>query len=1137
MTRLFPWIVILLLMGVAGAEPPDPMQTAGRALQLQEAKRYGEAAEVWAQAAREFAQTGNLDSEGRAWFYQAGALFDGGKKEEALVGLVEARRCFESLQSPAGLALVTLQQGIIYRDLERWTEAEAALRESVSHSREAKDEKRALESLEILGSLFEAGRRWPEATAVTLQLVEGYSELDSSKVPQFLSTLGALYQLQNDPTKAEKYYREGIAMLRAQERPGEALEEEYRLARYFLQSRQYDQAVTMLAQLRVAYQGQPRADYLGVDQAYGLMQMGQPVEALALTNKLLARTTNAKIASVLQVRKLELLAELGMEKEALAHIADPNFGSDFQRAQAANRVGRRDLAEQYYRQALEQAPAAEKPNYANSLAIALMRWGRPGEAGEILSEALTWPASQNPSTRATLTLNLGESFLKRGLPKKALPHFEQAAQWFEVNGDYVQAATALNNLGATHEYLGDYPKALTVLEKAVAVGEKFQKPDTIQGTIANATGLLYVKLGRLEDGVRFYRKALAVHQLFDNAEGQIASWINLGAAHNLMEKPKKAKEFYLLALELAKKEKMVDKQAVLYNNLGLLTNDLAESDRYYREALELQQQDELFQAIVRSNLAANARDAKRYDEARTLALEAAAELEELGARQNEYKAQQVLIELAIQAKDEVSLERHLDRLIDLAEEIVTGLAPRSARTFVQSGEESFHDGLIFTLNQKKLERSFNDEERLRSLGLAALTRGVNLASAHLPPELEQRRRSLRTQIDGLKGRRLRSDERQSLNELQAQYRLVVDQIERHHLAAGALHSMHSATVEEVQSLLEDDEALLEYLEAGDRFHLLVVSRNSIKHYPLGPVEDTERAVLKTLRAINRRGKPETAISQLAELTELLMAPAREELAQYEELVIVPAGRLFALPFPALFDGDVPLFERYRMTTASSASAWMVSRRSQPQGQGALLGALGNLVPGWAEGKLGSGRAAVLSPLPATLVEVESLLNHMPKAIDLKEDSMTAAALERGAAGKKTLHFATHGVLDRSEPMFSGLVAADRLVTAADIFNWKLDAELAVLSACHSGESSRGEEYVSLTSAFQFAGARTLLVTMWAVSDDATASWMQTFYAEVDQGKSVAEALQQAHRAIRATHPHPYYWAPFTLWGEGEVRPI
>lgn len=1129
------YLIVLLLTTAAVAQ--TALETAGKALEFQKVGRLKEAAKLWSQAAAEFKTEGNLDHEGRAWFYRAGALYDGGEKDSALLSLAKAKACFSELKSPAGLALVTLQEGIIYRDLQQWTKAESRLRESIEYSRQAGDEKRALECTEILGSVFEAGKRWPEATIVTLELVEGYSKTEPAKVPSFLSTLGALYQLQNDPKRAEKYYRKGIEMLREQERPGEALEEEARLARYFLQSRRFQEAVAMLAELRIAYQGQPKADHLGVDQAYGLMQMGQHTEALSLTEELLGSMMEPKIRSILVVRKLELLHSLKRDDEALALLEDAGFGTDYQRGKAAERLGRRDLAEQYYRQALKEAPKKAKPSHANSLAISLMRWGQAEKAAEILEEALGWPESQQAGMKATLTLNLGETYLKRGLPRKALPYFEQSVVWFQENGDNEQAATALNNLGATYEYLGDFQKALSTLEKAIEVGESFQKPAQIQGTIANATGLLYVKLGRVEDGIRQYGKALAVHQRFANPEGEIASWINLGAAYHLLDQVEKSVEYYEKALELAQAEKMREMEATINNNLGQLNPDANKALAYFQQALALSPDNAQFRAIVQSNMAREYRRIGKLDLARKMARQSVTKLQELGAQENEHKTRLILHQVALDAKDQEEHRLQLERLLFLTEDIVTGLSSRSARSFVYGAAPDFQKALAYLVEQGDWERCFAVEEKVRSLGLAALTQGISLSSAHIPADLAQRQRGLLSKIEALKGKRLKGEERAALKELRQQYRLLVDRIERHHLAAGALHGLHSATLAEVQAALQPKEALLEYFVTGNKLDLLVVTKTDVSHHVVGGLKQLNRAAADAERSIRR--KSPRAEELLGRLGELVWAPATQSLVGVEKVVVAPAGPLFAVPFPALFADGQPIIEQFELTTAPSASAWLVSRQSEPKGVGALLGALGQFVPEWAGGFSGpqGSRSALMSALPASLVEVDHLETIFPSSVGLRGEKMTSEALRVGAQGKKTLHFATHGVLDQTEPMFSGLVAADRLVTAADIFGWKLDAELAVLSACHSGRASRGEEYVSLASAFQFAGARTLLVTSWAVSDEATAEWMKTFYSQMESGMTASAALRQAHLELRKSKPHPFYWAPFGLWGDGAVHPF
>lgn len=77
----------------------------------------------------------------------------------------------------------------------------------------------------------------------------------------------------------------------------------------------------------------------------------------------------------------------------------------------------------------------------------------------------------------------------------------------------------------------------------------------------------------------------------------------------------------------------------------------------------------------------------------------------------------------------------------------------------------------------------------------------------------------------------------------------------------------------------------------------------------------------------------------------------------------------------------------------------------------------------------------------------------------------------------------------------------------------------------------GDELLGLPYAFLGAGALGLLVSLWLVEDETTAGLMTRFYQQVAQGASYPAALRHAQLALKASHPHPYYWAPFMLIGQ------
>ncbi|NIN65131.1 MAG: CHAT domain-containing protein, partial [Anaerolineae bacterium] len=128
------------------------------------------------------------------------------------------------------------------------------------------------------------------------------------------------------------------------------------------------------------------------------------------------------------------------------------------------------------------------------------------------------------------------------------------------------------------------------------------------------------------------------------------------------------------------------------------------------------------------------------------------------------------------------------------------------------------------------------------------------------------------------------------------------------------------------------------------------------------------------------------------------------------------------------------------------------------------------------------------------------------------------------------------------PLFSTLYLSDGPLTATDVFNLELNASLVTLSACQSGTSAvgGGDELVGFSRAFLYAGAASLLMSLWRVDDQATAHLMDRFYQGLLDGLRKPAALRQAQLSLLSGeegdyYRHPYFWAPFFLVGErGQV---
>jgi CHAT domain-containing protein len=137
---------------------------------------------------------------------------------------------------------------------------------------------------------------------------------------------------------------------------------------------------------------------------------------------------------------------------------------------------------------------------------------------------------------------------------------------------------------------------------------------------------------------------------------------------------------------------------------------------------------------------------------------------------------------------------------------------------------------------------------------------------------------------------------------------------------------------------------------------------------------------------------------------------------------------------------------------------------------------------------------------------------------------------------RQLHFATHGRFDAARPLDSGLLLApdarhDGVLRVDEIFNLQLRADLVTLSACETGlgHVGSGDDVIGLSRGFLYAGARSIVASLWSVDDRATGALMTSFYAHLEAGDR-REALRRAQLDTRSRWAHPYYWAAFQLVG-------
>lgn len=262
------------------------------------------------------------------------------------------------------------------------------------------------------------------------------------------------------------------------------------------------------------------------------------------------------------------------------------------------------------------------------------------------------------------------------------------------------------------------------------------------------------------------------------------------------------------------------------------------------------------------------------------------------------------------------------------------------------------------------------------------------------------------------------------------------------------------------------------------------------------------------------------------LYHILISPIKPYLDK-KRVCIVAHGVLHYLPFAALQDKGKYLIQDYALVYLPSATIYKFCKDKIKQGGEKVL-ALGN--------------PDVKNPeldLPYALQEVESISSIYPSSKVLARREASETAFKSMASSYDIIHLACHGIFDADNPMDSFLLLSpsgreDGKLTMSEIFDLEFNAGLVTLSACQSGmlRITSGDELMGFPRAFVYAGAPSVVASLWNVNDEATADLMKRFYENL-KGMDKAEALRLAQIELlqNPRYSNPYYWAAFYLIGD------
>jgi tetratricopeptide (TPR) repeat protein len=806
----------------------------------------------------------------------------------------------------------------------------------------------------------------------------------------------------------------------------------------------------------------------------------------------------------------------------------------------------------------------------------LVRKNQYEQAIEEFSKAQSWISEihnqQAESLRGNLHFNFSNAYYALGRYTEAYTEAQKAVEIAEKYKFIINQAIYSRPLSDIHWIRGEYNRSLKILYEGAEVFKLNQTWQDYAYNLETLT-LCYIELGRYEDALEQAQKLFGIN--IDNFQkrgttGYLTARYFMGYTLYLVGRIEEALPYLQEAFELS--------QAV--NSLwAAVRASLTLAQIYQTKGMTDAAIECLNQSIKLCNGAnplgtVQASLMLAQIEAEQDALEAAlARLESAITEAQNLRAGSLLSQgfsqfAAIHEKRGANREAldYLSRSIETLEQQRGRIAAQDRVHFLRSKSRVYESAVYLLLAQDEAEQAFNMAERIKSRALVEMVgqqidlrvRSRDAADDEIVQQIEK----LRARHNEITGRlsRWKPDSDQFILTPQGREKLETElgQIEK--TLAELTDKLHVKNADYTENpafapahqnfdpaALEADQVLIEYFMTRDELVAFVVTRQGVivrrglanrqalqkqliffRHNLGTTVKSLAEASTLTPGDFERRLGLLLSNSQalLGKLYNILLAPLAADLADYRRLIIVPHGTLHYVPFGALYNPTagrylVESFDEISYLPSANLLKICRERRAQTAPQGTFVLGFSNQ-----------------GALPFTVQEAQAVAATLGCTPSL-EKAATLSHLREEIRNRQIVHLATHGRYREDAPLFSSLLLADGELTGYEIFNLEdLNASLVTLSACDSGLGAigGGDEVLGLSRAYLYAGARSLVLALWRVEDEAGASLMQEFYRNLLAGQTKAAALRQAQLALLANpvYRHPFYWATFVLLGDPSV---
>ncbi|MEM7367890.1 MAG: CHAT domain-containing tetratricopeptide repeat protein [Bacteroidota bacterium] len=372
-----------------------------------------------------------------------------------------------------------------------------------------------------------------------------------------------------------------------------------------------------------------------------------------------------------------------------------------------------------------------------------------------------------------------------------------------------------------------------------------------------------------------------------------------------------------------------------------------------------------------------------------------------------------------------------------------------------------------------------------------------------------------------------------------------------------LYSNESPSVDYLQhEFLNDNQAIIEFDIGEKRTYAYLITSDDFKVIPLPHpssfshhIQVFRKQISEPIDQISPHSStPSSTIPELWKnanyLYQLIFAPIRENLNQLDELIIIPDDELGFLPFELLVNtlpdsSKIPTFLLHSFQISYAFSASLLTEMQDAPDEEAKINLLvmSPHFPPIVNNNPQFYTRDSYFPLPFSRKESQHISDSYQATLLI--DSLASKAQFKALSPKsRIIHLATHAKAFNKDSRFSHIAFSltnnvnenDNHLNVDEIYAMNLQAEMVVLSACETGlgEIKKGEGIISLGRAFTYAGAKSIISTLWSVNDQSTSELMISFYDYLDQGMRKDAALRHAKLDYLNSHDaqfsHPYFWA-------------